>query len=250
MEKGVSRYFFSVIILCLGYCDSYSQSDHLANPIGAGDKFEPYPMDIGEELRVFNDGIKTGARYLVSLCADVPNNKKPLQVAHRQECGHVFLILQKIHDCDTLSEVFGFYPKSGMSVLFFKRNKSRIKDNSRRDYDVQLTKELTAEGFDTLLSRSVLQASHVYHINKFNCYDYAVDVFDSIAGQDSIPRSRIRYPLFLGKGGSPCCIYKDLKKLKESNSVWAPNIRFGEFTAPVSTGRTNKGINKKRNIDQ
>lgn len=236
MSRNLKRYFLSVFILCAVYFNLYAQANHALRSVEAREKFDPYPINLSEQLQVFNNEI-VKAEYLISLCADVPNNKRPLQVAHYQQCGHVFLILQKINGRDTLSKVFGFYPKSGLPVLFFKTIKSRIKDNSKREYDVDLTKELTAEEFNTVLSRSVFHASHPYHINKFNCYDYAVDIFNSIAGNDSIPTTHIRYPFIFGKGGSPCCVYKDLKKLKESNSIWATYIRFGRFTAPISTGR-------------
>src|SRR5678815_2814988 len=85
-------------------------------------------IHIADELSVFDNG-KTMATYRISVCADVPNDKKPWKVAFRQETGHVFLILQKISGIDTINKVFGFYPKSGLPVLFFKKIKSQIKDN-------------------------------------------------------------------------------------------------------------------------
>jgi hypothetical protein len=239
MLKNLDRYFFSLIIFCGAFLNSHSQTNHIAKSDDATEEPESYPIDLAGQLQVFNNGI-TKAEYRISLCADVPNNEQPMQVVCNSEPGHVFLILQKISGTDTISEVFGFYPRSGVPVLIFKRTKSKIRDNSRRDYDADVTKQLTAEEFDTILVKCLFYAPHIYHINKFNCYDYAVDIFNSVAGHDPIPVTHMRYPFIFGKGGSPCCIYRDLEKLKDSNSVWAPYIRFGNLVAPVSTGKINK----------
>jgi hypothetical protein len=228
-------FFLSLVFFSL---TSYSQ-DHAPKSNQAGGEFLAYSIDIADELEIFHTEA-SNAVYRISLCADVPNNKKPWHVAQGQQTGHVFLILQKINGTDTINKVFGFYPRKGLPTLFFKKIKSKIKDNSKRTYDTDITKELSASEFDTVLTKSILYAQQVYHINKFNCYDYALEIFNSIAGKDSLPVSHVRFPFIYGKGGSPCSVYKDLKKLKESNSSWAPYIRFGSLAAPVSTGRINK----------
>jgi hypothetical protein len=228
-------FFISLIFFNL---TCYSQNRSAKSNQGE-DQFLPYSVNIADELEIFHNGV-SNAVYRISLCADVPNNKKPWRVARGQQAGHVFLILQKINGADTINKVFGFYPKKGLPTLFFKKIKSKIKDNSKRAYDADITKELSAGEFDSILVKSVLYAQRVYHINKFNCYDYALKIFNSIAGMDTLPVSHMRFPFIYGKGGSPCSIYKDLKKLKESNSVWGSYIRFGSLVAPVSTGRINK----------
>jgi hypothetical protein len=204
------------------------------------DEFEAYPIDIAEQLKVFQKTIP-GAIYRIALCADVPNNAKPLQVAHNQETGHVFLILQMIYGSDTTSEVFGFYPKRGLPVLFIKTIASKIKDNSRRDYDVEISKTITEAEFDEAILKAVFYGKKKYHINRFNCYDYAMTVFNAVAGNDPLPVVHVRYPFVFGKGGSPCGVYRDLKRLKETDAAWAPYIHFGELIAPISTGRNRGG---------
>jgi hypothetical protein len=90
--------------------------------------------------------------------------------------------------------------------------------------------------FDTILSRSVALASKRYHINKYNCYDYALLIFNSVVS-DTLPNVPVRFPFIFGKGGSPVSVYKDLKRLQSSGSAWAPHITFGKMRAPVSSGR-------------
>ena len=235
-RSAIENLFFSgLVFLSLS---SHSQghsgkSNHLEN------EYLSYPINIADELEIFDNGVSM-ASYRISLCADVPDNRKPWRVARRQQTGHVFLILQKINGADTINKVFGFYPRKGLPTLVLKKIKSKIRDNSKRTYDADITKELSAEEFDSILVRSVCYSQQVYHINKFNCYDYALAIFNSIAGKNPLPASHVRFPFIYGKGGSPCSVYRDLEKLKESNSPWAPYIRFGSLVAPISTGRAIK----------
>lgn len=232
MKKGffISLIFFASLIF---FCPGIYSQDRSAKANQAGG-FLAYSIHIADELSVFDNG-KTMATYRISVCADVPNDKKPWKVAFRQETGHVFLILQKISGIDTINKVFGFYPKSGLPVLFFKKIKSQIKDNSERVYEVDVTKEISAAEFDTVLTRSIVDAQRVYHINKFNCYDYALGIFNSIAGEHPLPVRHIRFPFIFGKGGSPCAVYQDLRTLKVVDPALASCIRFGTLIAPLST---------------
>ena len=189
------------------------------------------PIALEKELEVFNNDTLVDI-YRISLCADVPNNKKPMDVFYRTEAGHVFLILQKINTTDTLNKVFGFYPLRGLPI-FFSYVKSNIRDNSKREYDIAITKVLTKEAFLKVINLSLQFAKKKYHLNKYNCYDYAINIFNAVAGDDTLPRMRLRYPLFYGKGGSPCSIYKYIKQQKES--ALATNILYGNLIAPAST---------------
>jgi hypothetical protein len=164
-----------------------------------------------------------------------------MRVVRRQETGHVFLVLQKINPgTDTINRVFGFYPRKGLQTLFFKRTKSVIKDNSYRVHDVQISRELTLSEFDTVMSKAIDLAIRKYHMNRFNCYDYAIEIFNSVAGNHSLPLVYVRFPFIFGRGGSPCSVFKNFSELVKSGSYWKESISFGEMNAPASTGRFQK----------
>jgi len=209
---------------------------------------ESVNINIGRELKCFNKEI-TDASYSISLCADVPYNKKPYKVAHHQQTGHVFLVLKKINPLnqDTISQVFGFYPKKGLPTLFFKTIKSVIKDNSRREHDAAITRQLTKAEFDTVIAKSVSFSKNIYHINKYNCYEYALFIFNAVADSDTVPFTHVRFPFIFGWGGSPVGLYKDLERIKQNGSSLAASIQFGDFLAPVSSTRLlpNKKLKKK-----
>ncbi len=199
---------------------------------------------VGKELQHFPDHAE-GAVYSISLCADVPNNKKPKKVAYQQQTGHVFLILQMISPSkDTSSQVFGFYPKRGLPTLIFKKIKSVIKDNSYREYDARVTKHLNRPQFDSVVNRSILDANRIYHINKYNCYDYAVQIFNSIVSTHLIPSTHVRFPFIFGRGGSPVGLYMDLQRLK-TDPMWIDAIHFDNFTSPKSSTRVIRTKNMK-----
>ena len=107
-------------------------------------------------------------------------------------------------------------------------------DNGEREYNAVVKKELTAGEFGLILQKAKELTAKKYNINKYNCYDYALEVFNSLPGIEQIPVRHVKFPLIFGRGGSPCGLYRDLEKLKAAGSVWAPVIKFGVFKAPAS----------------
>ena len=193
-------------------------------------------IDLPKELNVFSDP-PDSSTYFVSLCADIPDNKRPEKVIYRGETGHVFLILQMVSPKqDTVSKVFGFYPRSGSMPTVFTRNvKSCIRDNSARVLDVMITNPVTEGQFKAVLYEAISRSGRRYRMNRFNCYDYAVQVFNSVVGTDTIVRQYSKFPFLFGSGGSPCSLYASLRVLKSSSSFWSDRISFETISAPVST---------------
>lgn len=202
------------------------------------EEIESINISVDKELRTFPPH-HPGAIYSILLCADVPNNKKPYQVARHQQTGHVFLVMLMIDtlNSDTASQSFGFYPKRGLPTLFFKTIRSVIKDNSLREHDVYISRKLERLDFEKALSLSINEAKRIYHINKYNCYDYALRIFNAVAGPDTLPVTHVRFPFIFGRGGSPVGLYKDLERLKNNGSALAGSIFFGKFIAPLSSTR-------------
>jgi len=243
-----ARIILPFVILFLFFMPGKSIAQQNKNAAANESYIEAVNIKIDRELQCFNKEI-TDARYSVSLCADVPYNKKPYKVAHNQQTGHVFLVLQKTNPFskDTISQVFGFYPRKGLPTLFFKKIKSVIKDNSRREHDASITRQLTKAEFDTVLEKAITFSKNIYHINKYNCYEYAIFIFNAVAGRDTVPFTHVRFPFIFGWGGSPVGLYKDLERIKQNGSYLAESIQFGNFRAPLSSTRllSNKKLKKK-----
>lgn len=180
------------------------------------------------------DSLHGDVSYSITLCADVPDNNNPARVHLKSETGHVFIILSKWNNKDSISRVFGFYPRRPASSLFFKNVRCEILNNSKREYDISLFKKLDEKEFEIAIQTAVGSAKKKYNISKFNCYDYALGVFNSVAGVNQLPVHHIRFPFILGKGGSPCGLYADLFRMKNNGSAWAPFIQIGLSRAPDS----------------
>ncbi|MEO5561915.1 MAG: hypothetical protein ABIR18_00745 [Chitinophagaceae bacterium] len=187
---------------------------------------------IGEYLQVFYP-LGDNEEYSITVCADLPVNNKPEFVYKKGEPGHVFLILSKkdIITGKTITRSFGFYPRVAVTCLF-KQSKSKIRDNSNRQYDAALERKLSKEEFKGILDKCRDDAKKKYNLKKYNCYDYVLQVFNSLPGIEKLPLSKVKFPFIFGKGGSPCGLYNDLKKLTANSSAWSSSIRFGYFHSP------------------
>lgn len=202
----------------------------------SGDLIPPINISLAESIDVFPVH-QENATYSISLCADVPLNEKPQRVAHHQETGHVFLILSmQTIDSNFYHKVFGFYPKKGLPTLLFKSIRSVIKDNSQREYNAAIEKQLTRAQFDSVIDLSIKLSEKIYHINKYNCYDYALDIFNHVVPHIIVPSVHVKFPFPFGRGGSPAGLYTELLKLRQMDS--RAKILIGVYRAPVSTGRT------------
>lgn len=225
------------LLVLFSFTSAWSQKDALTEEERLDAAFPALNVYFPDYLSVFDTGAAARA-WKIILCADVPDNKRPNRPAYRQETGHVFFILQKfLHSGDTIQKVFGFYPWKGLPTLFVRKVRSRIKDNSRREYDMAIEQELTATQFDTVLAHIRSLNGVRYHLNKYNCYDYAIEIFNQVAGGHPLPLTHIRFPFPFGRGGSPSSLYADLEMLRNGGGYWASRIRKGLFRAPLSTGR-------------
>jgi hypothetical protein len=98
------------------------------------------------------------SQYYITLCGDIPDNSKPAKVCYKKEPGHVFIILTMQDTvCHTkdISTAFGFYPQRPASSVIFKNVRCEILDNSSRNYDVLIQKDLTAFEFELILEKAI-----------------------------------------------------------------------------------------------
>jgi hypothetical protein len=178
--------------------------------------------------------MENAAVYQITLCADLPDNQNPDRLHVKDETGHVFLILSKIiPQKDTIHQVFGFYPVRPASTLLFKNVEAELLDNGGREYDASVYRQVRAEQFANIL-QFCLSHKNTYNLNKYNCYDFALEAFNNVEGQQKIPNKHVRFPLLLGYGGSPCGLYKDLLQLKTENTPLSKNIQITTRRAPFS----------------
>jgi hypothetical protein len=191
-----------------------------------------HSFNVQEYLQVFYP-LQHTAEYWVTICADLPANDNPKCVFKKGEPGHVFLILTKKDPLTAaiITRSFGFYPRLPVSCLL-KQVRSKILDNSYREYNAALEKKLTTEEFEMILEKCTELAKNKYNLKKNNCYDYVLKIFNSLPGIEKLPVTKVKFPFIFGRGGSPCGLYTDLKKLSANGSAWAPFIRFGIFQSP------------------
>ncbi|MEP6712485.1 MAG: hypothetical protein ABJA37_08725 [Ferruginibacter sp.] len=192
------------------------------------------PIIMGNYLQVFYP-LDNTAEYSITICADLPDNSNPKCVYKKGEPGHVFLVLSKQNNVTPEAVVirsFGFYPRLPVTCLI-KQVRSEILDNSDREYDVSLEKKLSKEEFALLLEKCIEFSKKKYNLKRYNCYEYVMEVFNSLPGIETLPVSKVKFPFIFGRGGSPCGLYGDLKKLLLSGSSWVPYIKFGTFKSPA-----------------
>ena len=173
--------------------------------------------------------------YTITICADIPDNSNPLKLMHNNESGHVFIIVSAQDSSaakKTVSVPFGFYPRYMAMMALIKRVPGAIKNNWNREYDASVSKKLTAREFHNTLILAKELSKRKYHINNFNCYDYAVLLFNSSDNKDSLPVSRVKYPLASGSGGTPGCLYNDLKKIKTGQTSLASAVTIKPLLSP------------------
>ncbi len=220
-----------VAINTVSFCGD--NSDSAVKNKKSGSKYITQQRIWLEDFLLVFDPVQKNDEYSIAICTDLPDKDNPKLVYKKGETGHVFLILAKHESATgkTVSRSFGFYPRWEVSCLA-KQVKSKIRDNSNREYDAYLEKKITADEFAFILQQCKEFAGKKYNLKKFNCYDYAIEVFNSLPGIEKLPVTDIKFPFLFGRGGSPCGLFADLKKLKETNSAWAAFIRMGLFTSP------------------
>jgi len=217
---------------------AFNDNDSILHRKNSIQKSKPKIITLQQQLQVFYP--LDNAEYSITVCADLPVNNKPQCVYKKGETGHVFLILAKQNPLtgEVITRSFGFYPRVAVTFLI-KQVRSRILDNSNREYDASIEKEVTPEEFALLLQKCIELSKKKYNLKKYNCYEYVLEVFNALPGIAKLPVSKVKFPFILGKGGSPCGLYNDLKKLISSGSSWAPYIKFGVFTSPVRNASQN-----------
>jgi len=180
--------------------------------------------------------LATNEVYQVSVAADIPDNSRPGKVYFKKEPGHVFVILEKRDTVTGVSvaQSWGFYPVRPVTCLFLRTVKCEILDNGGRQYDAAITHLLTKAQFDFVKEKAMQLAQKKYNLNKYNCYEYAVELYNAIPGVTALTMTKVKFPFIFGRGGSPCGLYSQLRELSGTSQPAQLKISFGLFRSPVS----------------
>jgi hypothetical protein len=232
MARSIGLILPIAILICEGCANTRSQRAGTSPNPTHSSSFRNR-NDLNELIAGFGKFTRDdSSAYRIRLCADVPYDKNPAKVLYKKEPGHVFLVFLQVAKRDTVSHVFGYYPVRPASVIFGKNVRSQIRNNAGRIYDAHISIQLGKDKFFSLLDSSIVFARKKYNLNRFNCYDYAVTVFNLGADSTVVPLKYVKYPFIWGKGGSPTGLYSQLKALSETDPFWAQYLQFGQLRAP------------------
>lgn len=239
--------FGKIIFLPAFIVPAFGMQGHCSNDNDSSGKNTTHPstneqrklQQVKEYLQGFYP-IEKRFEYSITVCADLPVNDKPGCVYKKGETGHVFLILSKSDSItgNITTRSFGFYPRLAVTCLF-KQSRSRILENNGREYNASIEKKLTAKEFESIVEKCMELGKKKYNLKKFNCYDYVIEVFNSLPGIEKLPVTKVKFPFIFGRGGSPCGLYSDLKKLASNGWARTSVIRFGIFKSPGSDASQN-----------
>lgn len=181
-----------------------------------------------EPTKDLNPKITEAVQYRIMLCADVPHSTNTDKVYYKGEPGHVFIrLIQQNHQGEIKESLeFGFYPVHPVSSLLFRKAKSKLVTNRGRNFEASITCNISAIQYELAIEKALELSKKAYHLNRFNCYHYAIQVFNSVSRGLQIPERAIKFPFIAGKGGSPCALFADLIKLRVSAIPEAYKLNF------------------------
>lgn len=129
--------------------------------------------------------------------------------------GHTFINLTQTYNGVTHSVTFGFYPLGGVKLIN-PNNDGVFNDDSAHDYDVSITKSLSASQFNSLLFAIKNKMNYsTYNLNDKNCSDFGLEVFSRIGIQ--LPDTYGSW--LLGGGTNPGNLGQDLRNMQLSTGM-------------------------------
>ncbi|MDP1764161.1 MAG: hypothetical protein Q8L07_09770 [Sediminibacterium sp.] len=185
-------------------------------------------------LACFGAISNSGATYTVALNADVPLNSRPSTVIQGISGGHAFLTLTKTNGSNSVTQVFGFYPKYMTKAASLSDVTSAIKDDSGHEINASISLDVSASNFSDLMTYISNHSSNDYNLTGYNCTDFALEAFNTML---STPIS-VNQSAF-NSGHTPSGLYLALNNLKAANGALANNIFLDLDTAPTGHGECN-----------
>jgi hypothetical protein len=200
-----------------------------------------------------------GATYTIRLCADVPSNGDPnlsMTFSAGISAGHTFLVVTKSGGGVSISQAFGFYPASTLSAWNpMSAVGSVIRDNSNAEINASITMTINSDQFNTIRAAAINLSNNPYRLDKSNCSDYALGVFNAARANPLTvdPYILRQAGIVMGNGASsapitvpitnsPQMIYEKLSAMKASGDPEASNIQVNltnGLYSPKSHGECN-----------
>lgn len=209
-------------------------------------------IDLDDYFKCFDNISNNGASYNIKLYADIPVNNKPQFLTSGVTPGHAFITLTKANGIESVSQTFGFYPKSTWASVAFAPVESCIVDNGafgkEHEFNASINMDISDANFESLLILAKSYANMDYDLNDYNCTDFALQCFNY-----SRPGNEIIIPDLILPNGSPIApvpanydfgqtpnvLYTTLKSMKESGHPEANNIEVGVKYSTRSKGVCN-----------
>ncbi|MFD0941841.1 hypothetical protein [Pedobacter boryungensis] len=181
---------------------------------------------LSDLFNCFNNISSTMATYSITLSTDLPVNSDPNKLVNYSSFppspGHAFITLTKTNGTNMVTKSFGFYPDPDILSLTTGPVGSKMNDNGAHDYDANISMSLTAGEFQLAISKALEKRNMSYDIDKYNCTDYALDVFNAVRDVSN----KIEVPNWVGTlgynyGKTPNGLYNRLALMKSygNNSI-------------------------------
>lgn len=141
-------------------------------------------INIQKYFNCFDLVPSVGATYSVKLCVDLPMNSSPdasVTFSGGVSSGHTFLSITKSGSGVSITQCFGYYPQTHISLLNpISPIAAVIKDNGDKEINAAVTISISSDEFNTMRTYAVNRAHIPYTLDKSNCTDYALSVFNSV----------------------------------------------------------------------
>lgn len=193
-----------------------------------------------------------GATYTLQLCTDIPVNGDPDAsydvTSGGVTVGHSFLVVTMSGPSGTISQSFGFYPAE--TPAFWNPTlpvPSSTKDNGGHEINASITISISAAQLLTVQAAALSNAQNQYSLLNYNCTDYALGVFNSVAPTPVSCQPFVAYvegpigdpPAQFTLPNSPEGLYNSLAATKSAGGPQAPAIQTdlsGNTLSPASHG--------------
>jgi len=216
-------------------------------------------VDVRKLFNCFDMVPDEGAKYSIQLCVDLPVNSMPnmsMNFSGGVNAGHAFLVVTKDGSGSSITQAFGFYPETAPSAWNpFLSIPSIIKDNGDKEINGSISMSLNSDQFNSIKSAAIDFCNRPYTLDKSNCTDYALSVFNAgrrspitmnpyIVSQAGIVMANgmSSVPITVTINNSPQKLYEKLAYMKTSGDSEGANIQLDlshNLHSPISHGMCN-----------